>query len=153
VNVRVDVSKPHSIAYPADAGREVYPIGAVADRVTLSLRTTRFYEQAGLLDAVGHDIAGSRLYDEDAVDRMLLVKKMKPLDFTVEEMRSLITLRNEAARPGLPAHVRAELALRLQTWVTLAEEKLAALEEQVRVAEAFLVGLHDDAEQARRLEP
>ena len=147
------MSQTHSIPYPADAGRDVYPIGAVADRVTLSLRTTRFYEQAGLLAAVGHDVGGSRLYDDDAVDRMLLVKKMKPLGFTVDEMRTLITLRDEASRPGLPAGLREELALRLRTWVTFAEEKLAALEEQVRVAEAFLDGLHDDSERARRLEP
>lgn len=147
------MSQTHSIPHPAGAGRDVYPIGDVADRVTLSLRTTRFYEEAGLLAAVGHDLAGSRLYDDDAVDRMLLVKKMKPLGFTVDEMRALITLREEAARPGLPVARRNELEERLQTWVALAEEKLASLEAQVRVAEAFLVGLHDDAERARRMEP
>jgi MerR family transcriptional regulator, copper efflux regulator len=128
----------------------VYQIGDVAERVTLSLRTVRYYEEAGLLMPVGRTAGGFRLYDDDAIDRLLLIKKMKPLGFTLEEMRSLLTLRDEVVRPGLAPERRAELRERLRTWVVLAEEKLAALQEQVRVAEAFVVGLHDDTDRSRR---
>ncbi len=70
---------------------------------------------------------------------------MKPLDFTLEEMRSLLTLRDELATPDLAADTRAALQERLGTWVLLAEEKLSTLREQVSVAESFVGGLHDDA--------
>ncbi|ONH30212.1 MerR family transcriptional regulator [Pseudofrankia asymbiotica] len=144
------MSSTHSIPSAASAGPEVYPIGDVADKVTLSLRTTRFYAEAGLLAAVAEDGAGAPLYDEDAVDRLLLVKKMKPLGFALDEMRALIALRDEATSAGTPPERREELLDRLHTWVALGEEKLRSLEEQVRIAESFLHGLHDDAHRARR---
>jgi DNA-binding transcriptional MerR regulator len=125
----------------------VYQIGEVAERVNLSLRTVRYYEEAGLLMPVGRTVGGFRLYDEDAIDRLLLIKKMKPLGFTLDEMRSLLTLRDELARQDTTAERREELQERLRTWVVLAEEKLATLREQVGVAEAFVTGLHDDTNQ------
>lgn len=144
------MSNTHSIPSAAGAESGTYQIGDVADKVTLSLRTTRFYAEAGILAAVGEDGAGTPLYDDEAVDRLLLIKKMKPLGFALEEMRSLIDLRDEATSDGIASDRRAELLDRLQTWITLAEEKLRSLEEQVRIAESFLVGLHDDAHRARR---
>ncbi|EFC84831.1 MerR family transcriptional regulator [Parafrankia sp. EUN1f] len=128
--------------------RDVHQIGDVAERVGLSLRTVRYYEEAGLLLPVGRTVGGFRLYDKDAVDRLLLIKKMKPLGFTLEEMRSLLVLRDELAQPDLPAQQRAELQARLATWVALAEEKLITLRQQVQVAEAFVGGLYDDAERS-----
>ncbi|OAA24257.1 putative transcriptional regulator [Frankia sp. EI5c] len=128
--------------------RDVHQIGDVAERVGLSLRTVRYYEEAGLLLPVGRTVGGFRLYDDDAVDRLFLIKKMKPLGFTLEEMRSLLVLRDELQEPDLPAERRAALQARLATWVALAEEKLTTLREQVQVAEAFVGGLHDDAERS-----
>ncbi|MCK9900333.1 MerR family transcriptional regulator [Frankia sp. Cpl3] len=128
--------------------RDVHQIGDVAERVGLSLRTVRYYEEAGLLMPVGRTVGGFRLYDDDAVDRLFLIKKMKPLGFTLEEMRSLLMLRDELQEPELPSARRAELQARLATWVALAEEKLTTLREQVQVAEAFVGGLHDDAERS-----
>ncbi|MCK9931579.1 MerR family transcriptional regulator [Frankia sp. Mgl5] len=125
--------------------RDVHQIGDVAERVGLSLRTVRYYEEAGLLMPVGRTVGGFRLYDDDAVDRLFLIKKMKPLGFTLEEMRSLLVLRDELEEADLPTERRAELQARLATWVALAEEKLITLREQVQVAEAFVGGLHDDA--------
>ncbi|MCL9795414.1 MerR family transcriptional regulator [Frankia sp. AgKG'84/4] len=120
--------------------------------MTLSLRTVRFYEQEGLLVPVDRTADGFPLYDDDALDRFFLIKKMKPLGFTVEEMRSLLTLRERIGRPELTAANRAELHDRLRTWVSLAEEKLAALQEQVRLAEDFMIGLKDDAARSLRVD-
>lgn len=145
--IRVELSTTSSARSSAD-GR--YEIGDVATLVTLSLRTARFYEQAGLLVPVGHTEGGFPLYDDDALDRFFLIKKMKPLGFTVEEMRSLLTLREGIGKPGLTAAYRAELHDRLRTWVSLAEEKLASLQEQVRLAEDFMIGLRDDAARSLR---
>jgi DNA-binding transcriptional MerR regulator len=127
-------------------GRDVHQIGDVAERVGLSLRTVRYYEEAGLLRPVSRTVGGFRLYDDDAIERLLLIRKMKPLGFSLEEMRALLTLRDELAAPGLGAEARALLRERLSTWVLLAEEKLTSLREQVSVAESFVGGLHDDAE-------
>jgi DNA-binding transcriptional MerR regulator len=140
------LTSTHSI--PFEAGRAAYQIGDVADKVTLSLRTTRFYAEAGLLPAIGSDRAGEPLYDDAAVNHLLLIKKMKPLGFALDEMRALIDLRDEAASPATAPERRAELLDRLRTWVALGEEKLSSLQEQVRIAESFLLGLRDDADRA-----
>ncbi|MEO6411510.1 MAG: MerR family transcriptional regulator, partial [Pedococcus sp.] len=65
-------------------------IGDVAERTGLSLRTIRHYEEVGLLREAERSAGGFRLYGEDAVARLLLVKRMKPLDFSLGEMRDLI---------------------------------------------------------------
>lgn len=118
-------------------------IGEVAERVQLSLRTVRYYEEAGLLTPAGRTGGGFRLYDNDATDRLLLIKKMKPLGFTLEEIRELLTLRDAVRRPGLTGCQREELRKAMRTWSARAEEKAAALREQMRVAESFVHWLHE----------
>ena len=54
-------------------------IGEVADQVGLSLRTIRFYEEAGLVIPSARSVGGFRLYSETDLDRLQLIKRMKPL--------------------------------------------------------------------------
>ena len=131
-------------AYRA-ASATTYQIGEVAERVGLSLRTVRYYEEAGLLTTAGRTPGGFRLYGDEAVDRLMVIKKMKSLGFTLEEMRSLLSVRDELADPSVVDPRRAELRGLLRTWVVLAEEKLATLRQQAGVAEDFVIGLHGDA--------
>jgi MerR family copper efflux transcriptional regulator len=137
-----DASAKDAVAAPPGA---VLQIGDVARQVGLSLRTVRFYEEAGLLTPIGRTQGGFRLYDDDAIDRLQLITRMKPLGFTLEEMRSLLTVRDELRLPDLPAARRHELQERLRTWAVLAEEKLADLRARAGIAADFVAGLHDDA--------
>ena len=83
---------------PADAGPAgLMQIGAIAQLVGLSLRTVRYYEEAGLVLPAGRTPGGFRLYDNDAVERLRLIMKMKPLGFTLDEMRLLIETLDELA--------------------------------------------------------
>jgi DNA-binding transcriptional MerR regulator len=113
--------------------RLLLQIGQVAERTGLSLRTIRFYEEAGLVLPTGRSEGGFRLYGEDAVTRLEVVKRMKPLGFTVEEMRELLTLLDElAARPG-----DAVLADRLRMFHEAAVVRVEALRAELAVAEDF----------------
>lgn len=76
-------------------------IGEVADRVGLSLRTVRYYEEQGLLTPESRTTGGFRLFSEVQVDRLLLIKQMKPLGFTVQEMRELLDARDGAQKETL----------------------------------------------------
>jgi DNA-binding transcriptional MerR regulator len=84
-------------------------IGDVAERTGLSLRTIRHYEEVGLLPEAQRSAGGFRLYTDDAVARLLLIKRMKPLDFSLDEMRDLIEVRDRLASPRLSAKTRASL--------------------------------------------
>ncbi|MGH2945794.1 MAG: MerR family transcriptional regulator [Solirubrobacteraceae bacterium] len=81
-------------------------IGEVADRVGLSLRTVRYYEEMGLVEPETRTEGGFRLYTEAHVDRLELVKRMKPLGFTVQEMRDLLDARDAQDRERLAEFAR-----------------------------------------------
>jgi MerR family copper efflux transcriptional regulator len=65
-------------------------IGEVAARTSLSLRTIRYYEEVGLAPPSARTTGGFRLYTEGDVQRLELIKQMKPLDFSLEQMRDLL---------------------------------------------------------------
>jgi DNA-binding transcriptional MerR regulator len=120
-------------------------IGAVAALVGLSLRTVRHYEDAGLVLPAGRTPGGFRLYDDEAVDRLRLIMKMKPLGFTLEEMRLLIEARSGLQDPALSDAERDDYGGRVAMFAAAAAEKCAELRKNLRVAEAFAATLKSDA--------
>lgn len=77
-------------------------IGELADRSQISLRTIRHYDEVGLLKPSGRTEGGFRLYTERDFTRLLLIRRMKPLGFTLEAMGGLLRVIDalEAAAPG-----------------------------------------------------
>jgi DNA-binding transcriptional MerR regulator len=65
-------------------------IGEVAARVGLSLRTIRHWDEMGLVVPSERSAGGFRLYTEADIERLALVKTLKPLDFSLEQMRDLL---------------------------------------------------------------
>jgi MerR family copper efflux transcriptional regulator len=65
-------------------------IGELADRAGMSLRTIRHYDDVGLLKPSGRTEGGFRLYTEDDLVRLLLIRRMKPLGYTLEQMGELL---------------------------------------------------------------
>lgn len=119
-------------------------IGDVAERTGLSLRTIRHYEEVGLLPEAQRSAGGFRLYTDDAVARLLLIKRMKPLDFSLDEMRDLIEIRDRLGSPRLSAKTRVSLLERLATYQSVVEHKLTTLREKVDSAQAFADQLRDE---------
>lgn len=83
---------------PTHAAEDLVQIGILAERVGLSMRTVRYYEEIGLLEPAARTTGGFRLYAPEQEDRLRLLKTMKPLGFTLDEMRSLLTMIDDAAR-------------------------------------------------------
>ncbi|WP_309073328.1 MerR family transcriptional regulator [Paenarthrobacter sp.] len=67
-------------------------IGELAERTGLSLRTIRHYDEVGLLPATGRTDGGFRVYAENDVERLTLIKQMKPLGFSLEEMAEILEI-------------------------------------------------------------
>ncbi|MCA0146976.1 MerR family transcriptional regulator [Blastococcus sp. LR1] len=112
-------------------------IGQVAERTGLSLRTIRFYEENGLVPPTSRSEGGFRLYSDDDVARLEVIKRMKPLGFTLEEMQELLTLLSDLAdRPG-----DAALSDRLRMFHEAATARVHALREQLTIAEGFAADL------------
>ena len=62
-------------------------IGEVAERTALSIRSLRHYDELGLVSPSAHSPGGFRLYTHADVDRLLLIRRMKPLGFSLERMK------------------------------------------------------------------
>ena len=124
-----------------------YQIGQVAERVGLSLRTLRHYHDVGLVVPSTRTPGGFRLYSDDDLDRLLLIKRMKPLGFTLGEMRDLLEIRDRLGAPGLGAEERAQLLERLSSFATTAREQCDRLRRQLEYAEDFAATLEQRVRQ------
>ena len=110
-------------------------IGEVANRVGLSLRTVRYYEEQGLFEPAGRTDGGFRLYTEEQVARLLFIKQMKPLGFTVEEMRELLAARDDLTHER--AECRRAAEEQLAVFARDAAERCGKLRDQLARAEEF----------------
>nr|WP_235967181.1 MerR family transcriptional regulator [Micromonospora rubida] len=121
-------------------------IGEAADRVGLSIRTIRHYEEVGLIVPSARSEGGFRLYTEPDLDRLAVVRRMKPLGFTLDEMRDLLDVldaldaRHAATGTGTDRH---ELLDRLGMFHTAAVARVSALRDQLDMAEGFAGTLRD----------
>lgn len=118
------------------SGRQMQ-IGEVADRTGLSLRTIRHYEEVGLALPTARSQGGFRLYTDDDVARLLVVKRMKPLDFTLEEMRDLLTILDQLRSGDTDDATRTELTKRLTVYRSLVEERCEKIRTRLSDAEQF----------------
>ncbi|WP_265523034.1 MerR family transcriptional regulator [Oerskovia flava] len=117
-----------------DLGATIH-IGAVAERTGLSLRTLRHYDDVGLLRPSARTEGGFRLYTERDVERLLLVRRMKPLGFTLEEMADLLdAVDTLTATPEGADAARARLAEHLAA----AQERRADLARKLDMADEFI---------------
>ncbi len=112
-------------------------IGEVAERTGLSLRTLRHYDELGLLRPSGRSEGGFRLYDSADLARLLVIRRMKPLGFSLEAMQDVLHLV-EAVEGPAPA---AEDVARLRAVVADARSRRARLEEQLAMADELLAQL------------
>lgn len=111
-------------------------IGEVAERVGLSLRTIRYYEEVGLISPSARSQGGFRLYLEADVARLQLVKDMKPLGFSLDEMRDLLGVLDQLDdEPSMAGH--EQILERLAMYRVAADARCDALRGQLRIAESF----------------
>lgn len=116
--------------------RPVLQVGEVAERVRLSHRTVRYYDDQGLLGAV-RSAGNYRLYSEADVARLLLIRRMKPLGFTLEEMRDLLDVVDTVDTEG----TTPDTAVALAAMVEDVSERRDRLAEQLVSADEFLESL------------
>jgi DNA-binding transcriptional MerR regulator len=127
----------------------MHQIGEVADAVGLSLRTIRYYEEVGVAPPSGRSAGGFRLYTDDDIERLRLVKQMKPLDFSLEEMRDLFDVRDRLAQ-DVAGDQRDQLIERLGMYAAIARTRCEALRAQLDSAEGMATTLHRETSRARR---
>lgn len=117
-------------------------IGEVAERTGLSLNTLRHYDQAGLVVPSARSQGGFRLYTELDVNRLLAIRRMKPLGFSLDEMRELLDVIDQlTAHEGRPAGENVELREQVRRFKQDAEQRRDKLARNLAWAHEFIAGL------------
>ncbi|MFC8102621.1 MerR family transcriptional regulator [Streptomyces sp. NPDC057363] len=118
-------------------------IGEVAERTGLSLRTIRHYEEVGLVVPSARSKGGFRLYTESDVERLMVIRRMKPLDFSLEEMRDLLDITDRLASVDSPpaGEDLERLRERLDAYRKTADARCETLRSRLAMAEDFAATL------------
>ncbi|TWD12935.1 DNA-binding transcriptional MerR regulator [Streptomyces sp. T12] len=123
-------------------------IGEVAARTELSPRTIRHYEETGLVIPSARSQGGFRLYTETDVARLMVIRRMKPLGFTLDQMRDLLDATDRLdADDVLDAGEREALLGRVREYEQTATEQVGKLRIQLARAEDFAATLGARLEQ------
>jgi MerR family copper efflux transcriptional regulator len=125
-------------------------IGEVARRVGLSLNTIRHWHDTGIAPPSGRSPGGFRLYTEADVARLAFIKRFRPLGFGIEEIREVLAAR-DALTTATPEDA-ASLVARLEHYIAIANERCAAIQDDLTNAQAFVNELSHDVASSRTRE-
>lgn len=115
-------------------------IGELASRAQVPAKTIRYWETIGVLAPPVRRTNGYRDYDPVVLDRLGFIRAAQASGFTLDEIRSVIGLRDDGETPC--DHVRQ-----------LIERRKAGLDAQIADLERLRVELGRLAERARLLDP
>ncbi len=116
----------------------VMHIGEVAARTELSLRSLRHWEEVGLLQPSGRTDGGFRLYTESDVDKILVIRRMKPLGFSLDEMKAVMSDLEVLGDPEAGEGERVAAQQRIADVRTDATERRSRLVRQLEMADEFI---------------
>ena len=109
-------------------------IGELAERTGLSLRTIRHYDDVGLLPATARTDGGFRVYSEDDFERLMVIKQMKPLGFSLEEMVEILGILASSEATGSTE----EASTRLSGFLEKAVHQRAKMARNLAQADEFI---------------
>lgn len=115
---------------------EHFQIGEVADSVGLSLRSIRYYEEIGLVAPSGRTDGGFRIYTDSDVERLRLVKALKPIGMPLETIGELLGAADDLVTAGHSPD--PAVGSRLQSVLSVALNRCDQLEEHLVEARAAL---------------
>ena len=76
-----------------------YTIGELADLVEVPTSTVRYYERVKLLRPTGRTDGNHRYYGEPAVERLRFIRAAQRAGFTLEDIATLLELRDGSLKP------------------------------------------------------
>jgi DNA-binding transcriptional MerR regulator len=126
--------------------RDLFQIGEAAERAGLSLRTVRLYEEMGLVRPSARSKGGFRLFSEKDVQRLLVLKGMKPMGLSLEQMREVAGVLDRTEAPqSLETHELAASTDDLVRLVELSEQRIARLDRHMAEARKLAQRIADRA--------
>ena len=116
-------------------------IGKFAERTGLSVHTIRHYDEVDLLRPSGRSEGGFRLYTDSDLERFLVIRRMKPLGFTLEQMREVLEIVDDLA--VAPEGSKDALQARLGEFADAAHQRRTRLLDELAMAEELIAQLDE----------
>lgn len=79
--------------------RQAFSIGDLASRTGTKVETIRYYEKVGLLPAPARTGGNHRAYTRAHADRLAFIRHSRELGFSLESVRAILALSDDADRP------------------------------------------------------
>lgn len=89
----------------------MHPIGKAAERSGVKVPTIRYYQDIGLLPAIGRTEGNRRLYSAADINRLTFIRHARELGFELDAIRTLLHLQDEPAQPCADADSIAKARL------------------------------------------
>lgn len=104
--------------------RSLLTIGRLAERANVSTSMLRFYEREGLLKPARRSGSGYRLYDEDAEETLLFIRRAQRLGFSLEDIKLVLAGSGHSGRSvvGIAESRFLEIERRLTELLVLRHE-------------------------------
>ncbi len=126
----------------------MYSISDIAKLSKLTSRTLRHYEQKGLMGKVSRDANGYRSYPKDVLKLLQRIQNFKELNFSLDEIKSLLEFEQEDLKVELSRRLKAKLHDIDSELYELKSTK-EKIQNQILTTDKFLEGKSLDEDQRR----
>lgn len=116
--------------------KELSRVGEVAEKLGVSPRTIKYYEELGLVRPEARSSGGFRLYGEEEVRRLERILRLKGIGYSLATIQELLAVRDAAQEADK---------------VTLLREVAGRLKERERETTVRIRQMRDDLKQAEAL--
>ena len=120
----------------ASKEKELSRVGEVAEKLGVSPRTIKYYEELGLVRPEARSSGGFRLYGEEEVRRLERILRLKGIGYSLATIQELLAVRDAAQEADK---------------VTLLREVVGRLKERERETTVRIRQMRDDLKQAEAL--
>lgn len=121
---------------------ELLRIGQVSAQSQLPVKTVRFYEDRGLIQAARRTSGGFRLFEPSVLTRLSFIKRSQALGLSLNDIQDILNIADNGERPC--QNVRHTF-----------QEKIVEIEERINQLERLkqqIQTLMEDADRRERLE-
>lgn len=116
-------------------------IGELAERSGMAASAIRYYEQQGLLPKAVRGANGYRVYGQASLERLHLIKLGQNLGFTLDTIRSVLSLEGMAYQDSLAQNLDIRLTEIDNMMTTLSAQRESLRETKRKLMELGLEGL------------
>jgi len=109
-------------------------IGVLAGRSGLPVKTLRYYEDLGLLPAIGRSEGGYRLFDEQSLRRLEFIRRLKTLGLSLEEIQGCLVVHDAGDLPC------ADIQIQLERQIGRIDAQIEELGQLRQELQGLLVG-------------